>query len=242
MSPQQESPPRSPAPWLRHSGWRCRLPRQLHKSCLHDRGRGDHGPASRQHARSVGRLLRDQHLARCPADPQRPPQSALRTPRAPPAAPLRTPCWFSGASLLCPCCVRRRSDATRCGGAVQDRVECGGEQMAHVAQTAEQMSASTGRETRVVGWYHSHPHITALPSHIDIATQVRHRRTARYVPSARARMSPSRRLLLARALVERCVHRAGRLIAAAERPPVRRRATSAWTAASWASSSRASTT
>lgn len=24
---------------------------------------------------------------------------------------------------------------------------------------------------RVIGWYHSHPHITVLPSHVDVATQ-----------------------------------------------------------------------
>ncbi|MBA0723155.1 hypothetical protein Golax_003764 [Gossypium laxum] len=29
------------------------------------------------------------------------------------------------------------------------------------------MTASTGRTTRVIGWYHSHPHITVLPSHVD---------------------------------------------------------------------------
>ena len=55
---------------------------------------------------------------------------------------------------------------------LQDRVECGGEQMAEVAQRAEQITKETGELTRVVGWYHSHPHITVLPSHIDIATQV----------------------------------------------------------------------
>ena len=33
------------------------------------------------------------------------------------------------------------------------------------------MSTATGRQTRVVGWYHSHPHITVLPSHVDINTQ-----------------------------------------------------------------------
>lgn len=25
--------------------------------------------------------------------------------------------------------------------------------------------------TRVIGWYHSHPHITVLPSHVDVRTQ-----------------------------------------------------------------------
>ncbi|KAK9677192.1 hypothetical protein RND81_11G126700 [Saponaria officinalis] len=33
------------------------------------------------------------------------------------------------------------------------------------------MSATTGRRTRVIGWYHSHPHITVLPSHVDVRTQ-----------------------------------------------------------------------
>lgn len=28
------------------------------------------------------------------------------------------------------------------------------------------MSLETGRTTRVIGWYHSHPHITVLPSHV----------------------------------------------------------------------------
>ena len=28
------------------------------------------------------------------------------------------------------------------------------------------MSAQLGHDTRVVGWYHSHPHITVLPSHV----------------------------------------------------------------------------
>ncbi|WVZ99438.1 hypothetical protein U9M48_044734 [Paspalum notatum var. saurae] len=27
------------------------------------------------------------------------------------------------------------------------------------------------RNTRVIGWYHSHPHITVLPSHVDVRTQ-----------------------------------------------------------------------
>ena len=56
---------------------------------------------------------------------------------------------------------------------VQDRVECSGAQMAEVAQQAERITEETGRTTRVVGWYHSHPHITVLPSHIDVNTQVR---------------------------------------------------------------------
>ncbi|MFS7980659.1 putative ubiquitinyl hydrolase 1 [Helianthus anomalus] len=33
------------------------------------------------------------------------------------------------------------------------------------------MTAETGITTRVIGWYHSHPHITVLPSHVDVRTQ-----------------------------------------------------------------------
>ncbi|KAL3511862.1 hypothetical protein ACH5RR_024579 [Cinchona calisaya] len=33
------------------------------------------------------------------------------------------------------------------------------------------MTLTTGRTTRVIGWYHSHPHITVLPSHVDVRTQ-----------------------------------------------------------------------
>lgn len=28
------------------------------------------------------------------------------------------------------------------------------------------MSVEVGRPTRVIGWYHSHPHITVMPSHV----------------------------------------------------------------------------
>jgi hypothetical protein len=64
------------------------------------------------------------------------------------------------AALLCP----RTS--------LQDRVETSPEQMAACSALAEHVSSSTGLPTRVVGWYHSHPHITVLPSHVDVNTQV----------------------------------------------------------------------
>ncbi|KAF3786269.1 Lys-63-specific deubiquitinase [Nymphaea thermarum] len=35
-----------------------------------------------------------------------------------------------------------------------------------VETNPEQMSLATGKTTRVIGWYHSHPHITVLPSHV----------------------------------------------------------------------------
>ncbi len=55
----------------------------------------------------------------------------------------------------------------------KDRVETSPEQMATCSALAESVTASTGIPTRVVGWYHSHPHITVLPSHVDVSTQVR---------------------------------------------------------------------
>ncbi|PIA65545.1 hypothetical protein AQUCO_00100797v1 [Aquilegia coerulea] len=53
----------------------------------------------------------------------------------------------------------------------KDRVETNPEQLAAASAQAERMSLTTGRTTRVIGWYHSHPHITVLPSHVDVRTQ-----------------------------------------------------------------------
>ncbi|MEW5304641.1 MAG: hypothetical protein WDW36_007238 [Sanguina aurantia] len=53
----------------------------------------------------------------------------------------------------------------------RDRVETSPEQMARCSAHAEKLSQVTGVRTRVVGWYHSHPHITVLPSHVDLKTQ-----------------------------------------------------------------------
>lgn len=47
--------------------------------------------------------------------------------------------------------------------------------MAACSALAEHISSITGMPTRVVGWYHSHPHITVLPSHVDVNTQVTRR-------------------------------------------------------------------
>eukprot|EP00301_Raphidiophrys_heterophryoidea_P002462 c1114_g1_i1.p1 GENE.c1114_g1_i1~~c1114_g1_i1.p1 ORF type:complete len:224 (+),score=56.03 c1114_g1_i1:54-725(+) len=52
-----------------------------------------------------------------------------------------------------------------------DRVEVSPLQMLHGQRVAEDMSRSAGKDLRVIGWYHSHPHITIHPSHVDIATQ-----------------------------------------------------------------------
>lgn len=54
----------------------------------------------------------------------------------------------------------------------QDRVESSPAQVAECTALAEALTSQTGIPTRVVGWYHSHPHITVLPSHVDVQTQV----------------------------------------------------------------------
>ncbi|KAG0726081.1 Lys-63-specific deubiquitinase BRCC36 [Chionoecetes opilio] len=59
----------------------------------------------------------------------------------------------------------RRSDKRK------DRVEISPEMLIEAQQRAEQMSASSGQELHIVGWYHSHPHITVWPSDIDLQTQ-----------------------------------------------------------------------
>ena len=54
---------------------------------------------------------------------------------------------------------------------MQDRVEASPEQLASAMASAEKLSEDSGIKIRVIGWYHSHPHITVLPSHVDIRTQ-----------------------------------------------------------------------
>lgn len=53
----------------------------------------------------------------------------------------------------------------------KDRVETNPEQLTAASVHAERMTVATGTTTRVIGWYHSHPHITVLPSHVDVRTQ-----------------------------------------------------------------------
>ncbi|MBA0568503.1 hypothetical protein Golob_005995 [Gossypium lobatum] len=73
--------------------------------------------------------------------------------------PLFTSCKFQYSkdgnvtALIWGASPQSRSDRRK------DRVETNPEQY--------RMTASTGRTTRVIGWYHSHPHITVLPSHVD---------------------------------------------------------------------------
>ena len=50
-------------------------------------------------------------------------------------------------------------------------MEASPEQMARCSAEAERYSKSTGVLTRIIGWYHSHPHITVHASHVDVRTQ-----------------------------------------------------------------------
>ncbi|NXG10115.1 BRCC3 deubiquitinase, partial [Sakesphorus luctuosus] len=71
--------------------------------------------------------------------------------------------------------ILRRSDKRK------DRVEISPEQLSAASTEAEisfganllavLLAEMTGRPMRVVGWYHSHPHITVWPSHVDVRTQ-----------------------------------------------------------------------
>lgn len=54
----------------------------------------------------------------------------------------------------------RRSDKRK------DRVEISPEQLSNATNLADKLSAQLGQPMRVLGWYHSHPHITVWPSHV----------------------------------------------------------------------------
>nr|ACG37360.1 mov34/MPN/PAD-1 family protein [Zea mays] len=53
----------------------------------------------------------------------------------------------------------------------KDRVEVNPDLLAAASAQADKMTATIKKTTRVIGWYHSHPHITVLPSHVDVRTQ-----------------------------------------------------------------------
>jgi BRCA1/BRCA2-containing complex subunit 3 len=55
------------------------------------------------------------------------------------------------------------------------QVETTPEQLARSSELAERASQATGTTTRVIGWYHSHPHITVLPSAVGACVQLRFR-------------------------------------------------------------------
>ncbi len=56
--------------------------------------------------------------------------------------------------------MMRRSDKR------SDRVEISPEQLSAAAIQAEMLAIKLKRNIQVLGWYHSHPHITVWPSHV----------------------------------------------------------------------------
>ena len=54
----------------------------------------------------------------------------------------------------------------------KDRVEVRSEDLAICSTIAEHITRLEGGiNNKIIGWYHSHPHITVLPSHVDVRTQ-----------------------------------------------------------------------
>jgi BRCA1/BRCA2-containing complex subunit 3 len=53
-----------------------------------------------------------------------------------------------------------------------DRVEISPEQLHKAFVQAESTEKQYHHTTRVIGWYHSHPHITVFPSQVDLRTQL----------------------------------------------------------------------
>ncbi|XP_039128880.1 lys-63-specific deubiquitinase BRCC36-like [Dioscorea cayenensis subsp. rotundata] len=53
----------------------------------------------------------------------------------------------------------------------KDRVKTNPKPLAAASLQDEKMTLTTGSTTQVIGWYHPHPHITILPSHVDVRTQ-----------------------------------------------------------------------
>jgi len=71
----------------------------------------------------------------------------------------------SSSSNITACIVLHRSDKQ------PDRVEISPEQLCEASTYAEQLAHELKRPMQVLGWYHSHPHITVWPSHVDLRTQ-----------------------------------------------------------------------
>ncbi|XP_022421983.1 lys-63-specific deubiquitinase BRCC36 isoform X2 [Delphinapterus leucas] len=62
--------------------------------------------------------------------------------------------------------------SSSCGVLIRGRIEWKFLQSSCLQPRQRQRLAElTGRPMRVVGWYHSHPHITVWPSHVDVRTQ-----------------------------------------------------------------------
>ena len=57
----------------------------------------------------------------------------------------------------------------------KDRVEVSSLQLSAALHSVEQDKKELLRSNmKIVGWYHSHPHITVLPSHVDLRSQLKY--------------------------------------------------------------------
>jgi len=54
----------------------------------------------------------------------------------------------------------------------KDRVEIMSEDLVNAMEDAKYFSRIKGANLNVIGWYHSHPHITVWPSNVDLQTQL----------------------------------------------------------------------
>ncbi|XP_076232717.1 lys-63-specific deubiquitinase BRCC36 [Calliopsis andreniformis] len=73
--------------------------------------------------------------------------------------------WVHGVAKIVAVIILRRLDKKK------DRVEISSEQLCKAVAEADRLSAELNYSVCVLGWYHSHPHITVCPSHLDVRTQ-----------------------------------------------------------------------
>lgn len=69
-------------------------------------------------------------------------------------------------SHISACVILHRSDKQ------PDRVEISPEQLCTASTVADQLTHKLKRPMRVLGWYHSHPHITVWPSHVGMSRNI----------------------------------------------------------------------
>lgn len=84
------------------------------------------------------------------------------------SSPSDAPAGVPGDVSIWSCMTLSRSDKR------PDRCEISPEQLVGATTRAERLTDAIQRKTCVVGWYHSHPHITVLPSHVDLRTQLQY--------------------------------------------------------------------
>ncbi|KPI88898.1 metallopeptidase putative metallo-peptidase Clan MP Family M67 [Leptomonas seymouri] len=104
---------------------------------------------------------REEKAAACPSLPIPPTSSAVRSPPPP---------GFAEGKLAYIWATHISERSVQCS----DRVEVSPESLASAAETADRVTAATGVNTAILGWYHSHPKIPVVPSVVDLRTQKEH--------------------------------------------------------------------